>query len=129
MQTLVEDFLQSLRHACGRLLQSRSGNFLFAIRAGRSKVGVMSVEQIEATIESLSASERRKFVRWFDAHRDELLATADFELSDSQKKEILHRRREYDEHPERFVRMNKKSLDQMFNRVRKNVAARLSSAR
>ena len=89
----------------------------------------MSVEQIEASIEAMPASERRKFVRWFDAHRDELLATADFELSDSQKKEVLHRLREYDEHPERFVRMNKKSLDQMFNRIRKNVAARLSSAR
>jgi hypothetical protein len=89
----------------------------------------MSVEQIEATIESMPASERRKFVRWFDQHRGELLAADDFELSDAQKKEMLLRRREYDEHPERFVRMNKKSLNQMFNRIRKNVAARLSSAR
>jgi hypothetical protein len=89
----------------------------------------MSVEQIEANIESMPASERRKFVRWFDAHRDELLAAEVFELSDAQKREIVRRRREYDEHPERFIRMNKKSLGQMFNRIRKNVAARLSSAR
>lgn len=89
----------------------------------------MSVEQIEATIEAMPVSERRKFARWFDAHRDELLAADDFELSDAQKQELLHRRREYDEHPERFVRTDKKSLGQMFNRVRKNVAARLSSAR
>jgi hypothetical protein len=89
----------------------------------------MSVEQIEATIESMPVGERRKFVRWFDEHRDELLVADDFELSAAQKQEILHRRREYDEHPERFVRMNKKSFDQMFNRIRKNVAARLSSAR
>lgn len=89
----------------------------------------MSVEQIEASIEAIPVSERRKFVRWFDAHRNELLAVDDFELNAAQKQEILHRRREYDEHPERFVRMNKKSLGQMFDRVRKNVAARLSSAR
>jgi hypothetical protein len=92
----------------------------------------MSVEQIEATIESMSASERKKFVRWFDNHRHELIgesAAAPDDLSEAQKAELLRRRREYDEHPERFVRMTKKSLDQMFNRVRKNVAARLSSAR
>jgi hypothetical protein len=34
MQTLVEDFLPSLRHARGQL----AGHFLFAIRAGRGKV-------------------------------------------------------------------------------------------
>jgi hypothetical protein len=49
-------------------------------------------------------------------------------LSDAQKAELLRRRREYDEHPERFVRLNQKSLGQMFTRIRKNVTARLSSA-
>ena len=89
----------------------------------------MSAEQIEATIEAMPVSERRKFVRWFDAHRDELLAADDFALSEAQKAELLQRRQEYDAHPERFVRMDKKSLGRMFNRVRKNVATRLSSAR
>jgi hypothetical protein len=89
----------------------------------------MSVEQIEASIESMSASERQEFVRWFEAHRDALLAADDFELDAAQKHEILKRRREYDEHPERFVPMDKKSLSEMFNRVRKNVAARFPSAR
>ena len=86
----------------------------------------MSVEQIEASLLKLPPAERAAFADWFDAHRHELVAD---DLSEAQKAELLQRRREYDEHPEQFVRMNKKSLDQMFNRVRKNVAARLSSAR
>jgi putative addiction module component (TIGR02574 family) len=86
----------------------------------------MSVEQIEASIRALPPAERAQFVEWFDDHRSELVAD---DVSEAQKAELLRRRREYDEHPERFVRMDKKSLGQMFNRVRKNVAARLSSAR
>ena len=90
----------------------------------------MSVEQIEATLEAMPVSERQKFARWFDEHRHKLVGTdATDDLSEAQKAELLRRRREYDEHPERFARMDKKSLDQMFGRVRKNVAARLSSAR
>lgn len=89
----------------------------------------MSAEQIEATIEAMPVKERLKFARWFDEHRHELLGTAREGVSEAQKAELLRRRREYDEHPERFVRLNKKSLGQMFTRVRKNVAARLSSAR
>jgi hypothetical protein len=88
----------------------------------------MSVEQLESKIRELSPEERRQFADWFDVHREELIDD-DFELSEAQKEELMHRRREYDEHPERFSRMDKKSLDQMFGRVRKNVAARLSSAR
>jgi hypothetical protein len=86
----------------------------------------MSVEQIEATLLKLPAAERAAFADWFDAHRHELVAD---DLSEEQKAELVQRRREYDEHPEQFVHMDKKSLDRMFNRVRKNVAARLSSAR
>jgi len=86
----------------------------------------MSVEQIEATLLKLPSAERAAFANWFDAHRHELVAD---DLSEAHKAELLQRRREYDAHPERFVRMNKKSLDQMFNRIRKNVATRLSSAR
>ncbi len=53
----------------------------------------MSVEQIEAIIESMSASERLKFVRWFDEHRRELIGEADdFELSEEQQAEVLRRR-------------------------------------
>ncbi len=90
------------------------------------------MEQIKATIESMSASERKKIVRWFDEHRHELIGdagAADGDLSEAQEAELLRRRREYDEHPERFVSMDKKSLDRMFARVRKNVAAQIPSAR
>jgi hypothetical protein len=53
----------------------------------------MSVEQIEATIESMSASERRKFARWFDAHRHELIDEADdFALTEGQQTELLRRK-------------------------------------
>jgi hypothetical protein len=89
----------------------------------------MSVEQLECQIRALSPEERRQFASWFDDHRGELMGAGDFELSEEQTAELLRRRREYDEHPERFVRMDKKSIGRMFNRVRKNVAARLSSAR
>ena len=89
----------------------------------------MSVEQIEATIEAMPVSERQEFARWFDEHRNKLLTDAPEDFSEEQKTELLRRRQEYDEHPERFVSMDKKSLDQMFSRIRKNVAARISSAR
>lgn len=90
----------------------------------------MSVEQIEASIRALPPAERERFADWFDEHRYELIAAeADVDLSEAQKEALLRRRREYEEHPERFTHMDKASLDQMFDRVRKNVAARLSSPR
>ena len=90
----------------------------------------MSVEQIEASIRALPPTERERFADWFDEHRQELMASdADNDLSEAEKAELRRRRREYEEHPERFTHMDKASLDQMFDRVRQNVAARLSSAR
>jgi hypothetical protein len=92
----------------------------------------MSVEQIEATIESMSASERQKFARWFDEHRHELIgdsgAVTD-DLTAAQKTELLRRRQEYDEHPERFVRLDEKGIDEMCERINREVQNRLSSAR
>lgn len=53
----------------------------------------MSVEQIEASIESMSASERKKFVRWFDEHRRELIdEDDDFALTGEQQAELLRRK-------------------------------------
>jgi hypothetical protein len=53
----------------------------------------MSVEQIEATIESMSASERKKFACWFDEHRRELIDEADdFALTGEQQAELLRRK-------------------------------------
>ena len=53
----------------------------------------MSVEQIEATIEAMSASERQKFARWFDAHRHKLIGEAEsFEITKAQQGELLRRK-------------------------------------
>ncbi|HEY5041991.1 MAG TPA: hypothetical protein VIK53_08305 [Verrucomicrobiae bacterium] len=52
----------------------------------------MSVEQIEASIESMPVSERRKFVHWFDQHRHELLP----EIETAQQAEVLTRLAETD---------------------------------
>ena len=89
----------------------------------------MSVEQLESAIKALPPEDRAQFVEWFDDHRDELVAEVADDVSEAQKAELIRRRQEYDEHPERFVHMDKKSLDRLFARVRKNVATRLSSAR
>lgn len=89
----------------------------------------MKVEQIESAIRALPPKEREQFIEWFDGHRHEIAGGAGDDLNEALKTELIQRRREYDEHPERFTRMDKQSLDQMFGRIRKNVAARLSSAR
>ena len=89
----------------------------------------MSVEQIESAIRALPPKEREQFIEWFDGHRHEIAGDAGDDLSEAQKAELFQRRREYDEHPERFTRMDKESLDRLFSRVRENVAARFSSPR
>jgi len=89
----------------------------------------MSIEQLESALRKLSPPERRRFAEWFDTHREELVPDECNDLSEMQKAELLQRRREYEEHPERFLHMDKQSLDRMFGRIRKNVAARSSSAR
>jgi putative addiction module component (TIGR02574 family) len=86
----------------------------------------MSVEQIEATIRALPPEERAQFVEWFDDHRSELVAD---DVSEAQKAELLRRRQEYDEHPERFVHMDAKGIDEMCERINREVKSRLSSAR
>ena len=86
----------------------------------------MSVEQLEATLLKLPPAERAAFADWFDAHRHELLAD---DLSEAQKAELLQRRREYDEHPERFVHLDAKGVDEMCERINREVKSRLSSAR
>jgi hypothetical protein len=89
----------------------------------------MSVEQLESQIRALSPEARRQFAVWFDHHRHELVEEGKSELSGEQTAELFRRRREYEEHPERFSRRDTESLDRLFSRVRENVAARFSSAR
>lgn len=86
----------------------------------------MSVEQIEASLLKLPPAERAAFANWFDAHRHELVAD---DLSEAQKAELLRRRQEYAEHPERFVHLDAKGIDEMCERINREVKSRLSSAR
>jgi putative addiction module component (TIGR02574 family) len=86
----------------------------------------MSVEQIEAGIRALPPEERAQLVEWFDDHRSELVAD---DVSEAQKAELLRRRKEYDEHPERFVRMDATGIDEMCERINREVKRRVSPAR
>ena len=90
----------------------------------------MSIEQVESAILALRPDERRRLVVWLDEHRHDLFG-ADEETKDllpEQKAEILTRRQEYIDNPERFVRMDERTLEEMFARIRHHVAARVSSA-
>jgi hypothetical protein len=89
----------------------------------------MSIEQVEDAILAPAPQERRQLLGWFDAHRHELFGEAELsELTEAQKTEVRRRRNEYQEHPERFLQMDEKALDEMFARLRRHVTARVSSA-
>lgn len=88
----------------------------------------MNIEQVEDAILALAPEERRQLLEWFDEHRHELFGAAEStELSEAQKAEVLRRRNDYVEHPERFIPMDDKSLDEMFARLRRHVTTRVSS--
>jgi hypothetical protein len=94
----------------------RERPFLFAIRAGRGRFCAMSVEQIEASIEAMPVSERRKFVRWFDQHRHELLPEAD-DISPAVRAELELRLKETDEHPELLEPFAEADVERMFKEI------------
>lgn len=61
----------------------------------------MSVEQLEATVLQLSPEERRRFVRWFYAHEDQILEPRpNDEIHPEAKAEILKRREDALARPE-----------------------------
>ena len=89
----------------------------------------MSIEQVESAIRELPAEERRRLLLWLDEHRYELFGESD-EVTEAQKAELLRRRQEYFDHPERFIRVtNEEELDRFFEDIRREVQARLSPAR
>ena len=90
----------------------------------------MSVEQVESAILNLRPEERLQLITWLDAHRSELFGDASpaGEFSDEQLAEIRRRRAEYRERRERFIPMDKQSLQAMFDRIR-DACARVSSPR
>jgi len=94
----------------------RAGRLLFAIRTGRSKVCAVSVEQTEATIEAMPVSGRRKFVRWFDEHRHELIGEAD-EVSPAGRAELELRLKAMDEHPGLPESFEETDAERMFKEI------------
>ena len=72
----------------------------------------MSVEQIEASIESMPVSERQKFVRWFDEHRHELIGAAE-NVSPAVRAELELRLKEMDEHPELLEPFEEADVERM----------------
>ena len=89
----------------------------------------MSIEQVESAIREMSAEDRRRLLLWLDEHRYELFAGSD-EVTEAQRTELLRRRQEYLDHPERFARVtNEQELDRFFEEIRREAQARLPSAR
>jgi hypothetical protein len=81
----------------------------------------MTIEQVESAILELPLEQRRRLFFWFEQH-SETLFTKEEELTDEQKNQILRRRQDYTEHPERFRLMDEKSLEAMFTRIHRHVA-------
>lgn len=89
----------------------------------------MSVKQLESAILALPPEQRQEILEWCDAHRRELLAPPAAE-SEAVKQELLRRRQEYIDHPERFIRFETdEELDRFFEGIQNEVAARVSSTR
>lgn len=88
----------------------------------------MSVEQLERQIQSLSAAERARFAEWFDEHRHDFVPSHGTEAA--QQAELLRRRQEYLDHPERFVEVGTDTeLTEYLGGIAREVRARVPSPR
>jgi hypothetical protein len=109
--------------------QAKCIHFSFASQPRNSKLSSMSIEQVESAIREMPPEERRRLLLWLDEHRHELFAGSQ-DVTEAQKAELLRRRQEYFEHPERFIRVTTEAeLDRFFEEIRREVQARLSPAR
>jgi hypothetical protein len=89
----------------------------------------MSIEQVETAIRGMPVEERRRLLLWLDEHRYELFAAGE-DVTRAQQDELLRRKQEYFDHPERFIRVTSaQELDRFFEDIRREVQARLSSPR
>lgn len=91
----------------------------------------MSVEQVESAILQLSSEDRQRLLTWLSENRRDLfVANASGDLTEAQRTEILRRQQEYYDRPETFVRLDTEAeLDSFFGDIRREVQARVSSAR
>jgi hypothetical protein len=81
----------------------------------------MSAQEVEQMIRSLPDAELRRFAQWWDDHRSTLLNRGAASESEAVKTELQHRRQEYQQHPERFERMDDAALDQMFREIENEI--------
>jgi hypothetical protein len=81
----------------------------------------MSVEQLETTIEAMSAGDRKKFARWFDDHRHELIP----EVEAAQQHEGLSRLAEIESIPASLESFEEADLERM---IREATHARTQKA-
>jgi hypothetical protein len=79
------------------------------------------MEQLETTIQEMSASERKRFVHWFDAHRHELIP----EMESAQQREVLSRLAETELNPAALESFEEADLDRM---IREAAHARTQKA-
>ncbi|NBV22602.1 MAG: hypothetical protein EBS05_11890 [Proteobacteria bacterium] len=88
----------------------------------------MSVEQLEQQVLALSPDERLRFAEWFDDHRHEIVPGDETPVA--QQEELLRRRQEFLDHPERFERVRiEAEVTGYLEGIRREVHARVSSAR
>jgi hypothetical protein len=79
----------------------------------------MSVEQIEKTLLHLSREERRRFVKWFYSHENELFDPQENdEINPAVKAEILRRRDELDANPSLAIPVT----DDWFEQLKRKLA-------
>ncbi len=62
----------------------------------------MSVEQIEQSLLQLPREDRRRFLDWFYEHEDELIGPDDNQIHPEVQAEVLRRREEALDHPEKL---------------------------
>jgi Mg-chelatase subunit ChlI len=82
----------------------------------------MSVRELQERLQQLPPEQLRQFADWWDSQRDRLLPQASQLAPDSSESatvrtEMLRRKQDYHEHPERFIRVDDDSLKAMFDRI------------
>ncbi len=97
----------------------------------------MSLAEIETQVLQLSEEERRQFATWFFQNQGKILppppdedGDEKAEVSEAMKAELLLRKQEYFDHPERFIRFNTdEELRAWFEEIAREGKARTSSTR
>ena len=97
----------------------------------------MSLAEIENKVLALSEEERRQFANWFYKNEGKILpppldeGDGDLgEISEAMKAELLLRKQEYFDHPERFIRFEtREAMHAWFEEIAREGKARVSSAR